>query len=467
MISRRVLDGDIIFLNRAPSTHKHSLQAFYVYVHDDRTVKVNPLICSPFGADFDGDRVHVYYPQSLVAKAEAMELFSVKKQLTSSQNGKFNLQLRNDNLLALKHMSSRTMLRKESANQLAMFVSSPLPGPAVVSSIPFWTITQIVECALPAKLTCQRDGHLVRKSSVMKLDVDRTSVQDTFADLVSSIHSEKGPGEALQFLNMLQPLLMEFLLIDGFSISLQDFNVPKALLEEARSSIQKQSSILEQSRRSKTQLLEMQVENSLKSIKQQISDFIMEHSDLGQLVDRRKDSSMSSLVEQLGFVDLQLRREGKLYSNGLVEGCFSHIVNKRPANGDDHPPEAYGLVQSSYFHGLNPCEELVHSIYEKEVMSRSEGRLEKSGTLFKDLMATLRDVVICYDGTVRNICSNTIIQLKYKEGDEASHFTHVLPPGEPVGALAATDISHTAYSTVSDSSKRSIVWWESVEVEIV
>src|SRR5438128_10946827 len=65
-ISRRIVNEDVGFLRRPSSTHKYSLQAFYVYVHDDHTVKIKPLICSPFGVDFDGDCVHIYYPQSLV-----------------------------------------------------------------------------------------------------------------------------------------------------------------------------------------------------------------------------------------------------------------------------------------------------------------------------------------------------------------------------------------------------------------
>ncbi|GJN19018.1 hypothetical protein PR202_gb06248 [Eleusine coracana subsp. coracana] len=461
-IRRRIVDGDVVFLNRPPSTHKHSLQAFYAYVHDDHTVKINPLICSPFAADFDGDCVHIYYPQSLAAKAEALELFSVNNQLTSSHSGKVNLELGNDSLLALKHMSARTMLRKESANQMAMFISCSLAYPAVVKSSPSYTITQIVQGALPSNLTCEGVKFLIRDSTVIELNLDKESVQDSFSNLVSCILYEKGPGEALQFLNVLQPLLMEFLLLDGFSISLQDFNVPKALLEEAHINIRKQSLILEQSRCSKTQFMEMRVENNLKKVKQQISDFITKCSNLGLLIDPKKDSAISKVVQQLGFVGLQLYREGKLYSSRLVEDCFMNFVNKHPTLGNEHPPEAYGLVSSSYFHGLNPYEELIHAISTREVIVRSSRGLTEPGTLFKNLMAILRDVVICYDGTVRNICSNSIIQLKYGETDETV-FPSDLPPGEPVGVLAATAISNPAYKAVLDSSQSNNASWESMK----
>lgn len=462
-ISRRIVDGDVVFLNRPPSTHKHSLQAFYVYIHDDHTVKINPLICSPLAADFDGDCVHIYYPQSLAAKAEALELFSVEKQLTNSHNGKVNLQLSNDSLLALKHMSSRTVLSKESANQLAMLLSFSLPDPAVVKLKPCWTITQIIQGALPAALTCEGGRFLVKDSTVIKLDLAKESVQASFSDLVSSILCVKGPGGALQFLNALQPLLMEYLLLDGFSVSLQDFNVPKVLLEEVHKSIQEQSLVLEQSRCSKSQFVEMRVDNNLKDVKQQISDFVVESSHLGLLIDPKSEPSMSKVVQQLGFVGLQLYREGKFYSSRLVEDCFSSFVDKHPPIvGNQHPPEAYGLVQNSYFHGLNPYEELVHSISTREAIVRSSRGLTEPGTLFKNLMAILRDVVICYDGTVRNICSNSIMQLKYNE-DDATDIPSALTPGEPVGVLAATAISNPAYKAVLDASQSNNTSWASMK----
>ena len=80
------------------------------------------IINRPFSADFDGDCVHIYYPQSLAAKAEALEFFSVEKQLISSYRGTVNLQLGNDSLVATQLMSSKTISSKELANQLAIFI---------------------------------------------------------------------------------------------------------------------------------------------------------------------------------------------------------------------------------------------------------------------------------------------------------------------------------------------------------
>src|SRR6266508_2602128 len=88
------------FLHRPSGTHKHSLQAFYVYVHDDHTVKINPLMSS-FWGNFDGDCVHTYYPSHLP------EINSIVVLL-----GRFYLGLRNDGVLTVKQMSSRTIIRE-------------------------------------------------------------------------------------------------------------------------------------------------------------------------------------------------------------------------------------------------------------------------------------------------------------------------------------------------------------------
>ena len=80
-------------------------------------------------------------------------------------------------------------------------------------------------------------------------------------------------------------------------------------------------------------------------------------------------------------------------------------------------------------------------------------------------MAILRDVVICYDGTVRNICSNSIIQFEYgiQAGDKTEH---LFPAGEPVGVLAATAMSNPAYKAVLDASPSSNSSWELMKVDI-
>ncbi|KAK9131570.1 hypothetical protein Sjap_012057 [Stephania japonica] len=459
LVHRRIMDGDIVFINRTPSTHKHSLQAFSIYVHSDHTVKINPLICGPFGADFDGDCVQLYYPQSLAAKAEALELFSVEQQLLSSHSANLNLQLVTDALLSLKIMFKIFFFDRPTAQQLVMSVPSRLQGPAVVkvsSSGSQWTVLQILQCALPSQLDCSGDRFTIRQSEILRLGCNRDLLQALWNEIISTVFYKMGSKEALNVFNSLQPLLMENIFLQGCSISLKDFIIPKSVMGDIKRNIEGVLPLLNAMNAGYDETLELQVDNQLKSAKLPIANFILKLSALAELIDAKSESSISKVVQQVGFMGVQLSSRGKFYSRILVNDMASLFKRNYAVNGGDPPPEAFGLITSCLFNGLDPYEAMVHSISSREVLVRSSRGLAEPGTLFKNLMAILRDVIICYDGTVRNVCSNFLIQFEY--GSKAG--TNHNPAGEAVGVLAATSISNPAYKAVLDSSPSSYVSWE-------
>ncbi len=59
--------------------------ALHVHMHVGSVFGINPLLCGPFGADFDGDFIHVFVPRSAKAMAEVHELLDVPSQLISSK----------------------------------------------------------------------------------------------------------------------------------------------------------------------------------------------------------------------------------------------------------------------------------------------------------------------------------------------------------------------------------------------
>ncbi|KAK8630144.1 hypothetical protein V6N13_078951 [Hibiscus sabdariffa] len=460
VVHRRIMDGDIVFVNRPPTTHKHSLQALSVYVHDDHTVKINPLICGPLSADFDGDCIHLFYPQSLSAKAEVYELFSVEKQLLSSHSGNLNLQLATDSLLSLRVMLQTFLFRKADAQQLSMFLSSALPQPAFLKGshvAPCWTAFQIIQTAFPACLDCSSDRYLIEKSDILKVDFNKDLMQSVIDEVVASIFYEKGPKEVLNFFDSLQPLLMENIFVEGFTVSLEDFSVSREVIENIQKDIQAISPLLYQLRSTYNELVKLQMENHIRIAKEPIADFILKSSALGNLIDSRSDSAVNKVVQQIGFLGMQLSDRGKFYSKTLVEDVADQFHCIYPSDAVNYPSAEFGLIKGCFFQGLDPYEGMVHSISTREVMVRSTRGLSEPGTLFKNLMAILRDVVICYDGTVRNVSSNSIIQFQY---GLSARTRPQFPAGEPVGVLAATAMSNPAYKAVLDSSPSSNSSWE-------
>ncbi|KAL8228775.1 hypothetical protein R6Q57_013675 [Mikania cordata] len=456
VVHRKIMGGDVIFINRPPTTHKHSLQALSVYIHDDHTFKINPVICGPLSADFDGDCIHIFYPQSPEAKAEVLELFAVEKQLLSSHSGNVNLQLGSDSVLSLKSMFNNYFFRKAQIQQLALYSLNPLCKPAMLKARdcgPLWTVLELLETVIPSGFDCLGDKFVIRDSKILKLDYSRDALQSIMNEIISSIFFSKGPKEVLKLLNSLQPLLMENLSGEGFSLSLEDFIVPINVLRSIEDQLQDISSLLYHLRSNYNEVIDLQLEKHLRASKIPISDFILRFSSMGNLVDPKSDSALTRIVQQIGFLGLQIYERGRLYSRTLAEDLSSHFIGNYPFP-KKYPYEEFGLIRCCLFYGLDPYQEMVHSVACREVMIRSSRGLTEPGILFKNSMAILRDVVICYDGTVRNVCSNSVIQFEYGPMTKS-----LFAAGEPVGVLAATAMSNPAYKAVLDSSPSSNNSW--------
>ena len=82
-----VIKGKYVLLNRAPSLHRLSVQAFQPRLIDGKAIKLHPLVASGFNADYDGDQMAVHLPLSDAAQLEAKELMSAEKNLLKPADG--------------------------------------------------------------------------------------------------------------------------------------------------------------------------------------------------------------------------------------------------------------------------------------------------------------------------------------------------------------------------------------------
>lgn len=82
-------DNEIIMINRQPSLHRGSIEAFEIEIYDGLTMCLNPVICLPFNADFDGDQMAIYLPLSKEAKSELYEKLYIPNNLI---NGNLQVQ---------------------------------------------------------------------------------------------------------------------------------------------------------------------------------------------------------------------------------------------------------------------------------------------------------------------------------------------------------------------------------------
>ncbi|MCS3800927.1 DNA-directed RNA polymerase subunit beta' [Niastella sp. OAS944] len=86
-ILENILKGHPVMLNRAPTLHRLSIQAFQPKLIEGKAIQLHPLVCSAFNADFDGDQMAVHVPLSNAAVLEAQLLMLSSHNILNPQNG--------------------------------------------------------------------------------------------------------------------------------------------------------------------------------------------------------------------------------------------------------------------------------------------------------------------------------------------------------------------------------------------
>ncbi len=83
-----VIKDHPILLNRAPTLHRLGIQAFQPRLVEGKAIRIHPLVCAAFNADFDGDQMAVHVPLSMEAQMEARLIMSAANNIFSSANGR-------------------------------------------------------------------------------------------------------------------------------------------------------------------------------------------------------------------------------------------------------------------------------------------------------------------------------------------------------------------------------------------
>ncbi|KAG0604132.1 hypothetical protein M758_10G148000 [Ceratodon purpureus] len=223
VVHRNIQDGDYVLVSRPPSVHKHSRMALKVRIHYEHVITVNPLICPPFGANFDGDIFHIYVPQSLQARAEVEQLMAVPQQIVSEHGGQPLLALTQDTLMAAYLLTNtKVFVDKPAMDQLGMWSSKLPPTAAILKSPkggPFWTGEQVFGLTLPSKLNLESpDGSvIIQYGEITKWSGGANLLRKEKGSIASAICLQLGPQALVDYLNNATGVLNAWLQENGFS----------------------------------------------------------------------------------------------------------------------------------------------------------------------------------------------------------------------------------------------------------
>ena len=108
-VLEKVLSNHPVFLNRAPTLHRLGIQAFKPILVPGRAIKLHPLVCSAFNADFDGDQMAIHIPISIESQAECYMLMLAPYNFLSPANGEPILMPSQDMVLGCYYLTANNI----------------------------------------------------------------------------------------------------------------------------------------------------------------------------------------------------------------------------------------------------------------------------------------------------------------------------------------------------------------------
>ncbi|MFP4112302.1 MAG: DNA-directed RNA polymerase subunit A' [Candidatus Woesearchaeota archaeon] len=430
IVERHLLDGDIALFNRQPSLHRMSMMCHKVRVLPHRTLRMNPAVCHPYNADFDGDEMNLHIPQTPEARAEAEILMQVQTQLISPAYGLSIIGCMQDSISGNYILTKKLEFNKENA--IAILSAIGMTDFSKITSLKKDTVTgkEVFSATLPndfnfrGKSKADNDEVIIKDGVLISGCMDKKNLGEGSGLMLRNLHKQYGPDKAIEIIGNIFRLGIEILLRYGFSMAISDVDLPKNArekVEEVLSKAEDQVDMLIEEfnkglleaipGRSEKETLELKILEILNRARNEAGKAVQENVDKttntiimidsgarGNLIN---PAQMSACVGQQAF---RGRRIEKGYS-GRTLSCFEK---------GDLKPHAHGFVRGGYKSGLKPHEFFFAAMTGRDSLMDTALRTPKSGYLYRRLANALQDMRVDYDGTVRD-ANQRIVQFEYGE----------------------------------------------------
>jgi len=241
-ILENVLKGHPVLLNRAPTLHRLSIQAFQPKMIEGKAIQLHPLVCSAFNADFDGDQMAVHVPLSNAAILEAQLLMLASHNILNPQNGTPITLPSQDMVLGLYYISKG---KKSINGEVMKGEGMTFYGPEEVImannegkvDLHAWIKVRVnvrnKEGQLENKLTETTVGRVIFNQFVPKQNgfVNAILTKKSLREIIGDILKNTTIPETVAFLDDIKTLGFRTAFRGGLSFSINDLTIP-AVKEE-------------------------------------------------------------------------------------------------------------------------------------------------------------------------------------------------------------------------------------------
>jgi DNA-directed RNA polymerase II subunit RPB1 len=469
-VERHVQDGDIVMFNRQPSLHKMSIMGHRIKIMPYSTFRMNLSVTTPYNADFDGDEMNLHVMQSMETRAECSEIMLVPRCIVSPQSNKPVMGIVQDTLLGSRGFTKRDcFLEKDLVMSLVMHLDNftgVLPIPAVLKPKQLWTGKQIMSLFLPkVHIYKFANGHPDDEEDELSVGDTRVVIDDgellcgmldkktlgtSSGGLVHVIYNEYGPRGARAFLGCHQRVVNHWIVNRSYSIGIGDTIADAKTMDDIVATIDaSKKEVKALVERAQTAKLECQPGHTmLESFEKSVNQVLNKARDTAgtraqkSLKDSNNVKNMVTTGSKGSFINIsqmiacvgQQNVEGKRIPYGFLNRTLPHFTK------DDYGPESRGFVENSYLRGLTPQEFFFHAMGGREGLIDTAVKTAETGYIQRRLVKAMEDVMVKYDGTVRN-AGGEVLQFLYGEDGmdavalESAKLPHI---GIPQGKMKAT-----------------------------
>lgn len=449
-VERHLIDGDFVLFNRQPSLHKMSIMGHKIRIMPYSTFRLNLSVTSPYNADFDGDEMNMHVPQTFETRAEVLELMMVPKCIVSPQSNRPVIGIVQDTLLGCRKVTKRdTFIEKDVFMNVLMWwedFDGKIPAPTILKPRPLWTGKQIFSLIIPKQINLVRPAAWhddtdsadfsvgdtmvrIEKGELIAGTVCKKTLGTSCGSLIHVIWEEVGPDAARKFLGHTQWLVNYWLLQHGFSIGIGDTIADASTMERINETIAKaKNEVKELIKMAQDKQLEAEpgrttmesFENRVNVVLNKARDdagnsaqrSLSESNNVKAMVTAGSKGSFINISQMIACVGQQ-NVEGKRIPYGFVDRTLPHFTK------DDYGPESRGFVENSYLRGLTPQEFFFHAMGGREGLIDTAVKTSETGYIQRRLVKAMEDVMVKYDGTVRNSLGDVIQFLYGEDGMDA------------------------------------------------
>ena len=241
-----------VLLNRAPTLHRLSIQAFEPVLVEGRAIKLHPLVCPAFNADFDGDQMPVHVPLSAEAQAEARFLMLSANNLLKPVSGKAVTVPSQDMVLGSYYLTIdhpgekgegkifRDFNEVEMAyenKEIGIHAAIKVRVTKVIDGVEKSAIIDATYGRLIFNTKIPQDlGYVDREKDLFSLEINFPTVSKKLKEIVDRTIRLHGFAEAAAVLDNIKEMGYKYSTRSSLSISVYDMTIPgkkKELLEEA------------------------------------------------------------------------------------------------------------------------------------------------------------------------------------------------------------------------------------------